>query len=121
MISTKIRSFSRQASSAVMGAVYQQIEQKLVREFSPVHLEILNESFMHNVPKGSETHFKLIIVSPKFESLNMLARHRAVQKLLAEEFSRGLHALSLNTFTPEQWEQQRPISPSPKCMGGSKL
>lgn len=30
----------------------------VLEELSPVHLEVVNESYMHNVPKGSETHFK---------------------------------------------------------------
>ena len=30
-------------------------------------MEVMNESYMHNVPKGSETHFKVVVVSPKFE------------------------------------------------------
>lgn len=34
---------------------------------APVHLEVVNESYMHNVPKGAETHFKVLVVSDKFE------------------------------------------------------
>lgn len=37
------------------------IEEKLSQELTPVHLEVINESFMHNVPKGSETHFKVCV------------------------------------------------------------
>ena len=31
--------------------------------FAPLHLEVTNESHMHSVPAGSETHFKVIVVS----------------------------------------------------------
>lgn len=48
------------------------IRDKLVRQFSPVHLDIINESYMHNVPKGSETHFKVVVVSDKFENTSLL-------------------------------------------------
>ena len=48
------------------------IRLKLMEHFQPNHLEILNESYMHNVPKGSETHFKVLVVSEKFESLPLI-------------------------------------------------
>ena len=48
------------------------IQEKLFREFAPEHLEILNESYMHNVPKGSETHFKVVVVSNKFENTTLV-------------------------------------------------
>ena len=31
--------------------------------------QVINESYMHNVPKGSETHFKVVVVSGKFEEV----------------------------------------------------
>ena len=48
------------------------IRRKLTDYFNPKHLEIVNESYMHNVPKGSETHFKVLVVSDKFENVSLL-------------------------------------------------
>lgn len=48
------------------------IREKLIQRFSPEHLDITNESYMHNVPKGSETHFKVVVVSEKFENTSLL-------------------------------------------------
>ena len=48
------------------------IRDKLTKQFAPSHLEILNESYMHNVPKGSETHFKVVVVSNNFENTSLL-------------------------------------------------
>lgn len=48
------------------------IRSKLQKAFEPVHMEVLNESYMHNVPKGSETHFKVVVVSDKFENLALI-------------------------------------------------
>lgn len=48
------------------------IKDKLTKQFSPEHLDIINESYMHNVPKGSETHFKVVVVSNKFENTSLL-------------------------------------------------
>jgi len=47
------------ATSAVAGKVEQLITTKLQSKFSPLHLEVVNESYKHSVPKGSETHFKV--------------------------------------------------------------
>ena len=40
--------------------------------FKPIHLEVECESQMHNVPKGVEIHFRVQIVSEKFENLTQL-------------------------------------------------
>ena len=73
----------------IEGPVSTTISEKLNRTFDPIHMDILNESYMHNVPKGSETHFKVIIVSEKFKEMkNLIQRHRAVNDTLAEELSR---------------------------------
>ena len=42
------------------GPITSSIETKLTEAFKPIHLDIINESYMHNVPKGSETHFKVL-------------------------------------------------------------
>ena len=42
------------------------IEDKLRNEFQPVHLDVQDESYRHNVPAGSESHFKVVIVTDRF-------------------------------------------------------
>ena len=97
------------------------IRQKIEAGLRPVHLEVDNESHMHSVPKGSETHFKVLVVSETFAGMGPVDRHRAVNALLAAEFASGLHALSLRTITPEQWSREGGTFESPKCLGGSKV
>ena len=113
------RSLSKMINSEG-GPISQSIETKLKTAFGPlVHLDIINESYMHNVPKGSETHFKVVLVTEKFKPMkNLIARHRAVNEVLAEELSGGVHALSIIAKTPEQWENSNQVEPSPKCRGG---
>ena len=100
--------------------IKQTLVNKLTTEFSPLHLEVINESDMHNVPKGSESHFKVVIVTEKFEGLRLVGRHRLVYGLLAEELTESVHALALHTYTPEQWESLNipQVPKSPNCMGG---
>ena len=54
-----------------MGPVESIVIQKLEKAFSPNHLEVINESASHNVPAGSESHFK-VIISADFFVINPL-------------------------------------------------
>ncbi|MGD8112324.1 transcriptional regulator BolA [Vibrio sp. TRT 21S02] len=97
------------------------IESKINTALKPSHLEVLNESYMHNVPSGSESHFKVIIVSDEFEEKRLIARHRMVNQILADELAHHIHALAIHTYTPDEWTKQHGFSPdSPMCLGGSK-
>lgn len=97
------------------------ITEKLEHRFNPVHLEVLNESHMHNVPPGSESHFKVTIVSDEFSGKPLVARHRAVNQTLAGELAGGVHALALHTLDPDQWfERAGRVPDSPPCHGGGK-
>jgi stress-induced morphogen len=100
---------------------HETIEHKLGEALRPVHLAVENESRMHNVPKGSETHFKVLVVSPAFEGLGSLERHRRIHGILAAELKGGVHALTLRALTPAQWAAEGGANfESPKCLGGSK-
>lgn len=57
---------------ASTGPIQSAIQETLTENLQPVHLEVINESYMHNVPKGSETHFKVLVVSEKFENLPLI-------------------------------------------------
>lgn len=99
----------------------QAIEQKLHDALSPQHLEVTNESHMHNVPEGSESHFKVVVVSDGFSGKNLLARHRQINRILAEELQGGVHALALHTMTTAEWFEKAGKAPdSPLCLGGGK-
>lgn len=95
------------------------IEKKLRDTFEPIHLEVENETHMHNVPPDSESHFKITLVSAAFDGLSLIKQHRAVNEALKEELQK-IHALALHTYTPEQWFERTAKAPeSPPCMGGS--
>jgi len=82
----------------------------------PDRLIINDESDGHNVPKGSESHFKVIAVSRQFINVSRIARHRLVNSCVSEEFKQGLHALSLHLYTPDEWTKQAlNVLPSPVC------
>ena len=97
------------------------IEQKLLAHFNPAHLEVVNESFMHNVPDGSETHFKVVLVTPEFNGERLINRHRAVNAVLKDELADQIHALALHTYTHDEWQNLYGDAPdSPACRGGMR-
>lgn len=102
-------------------SMHERIQTKLTDELHPAHLDVENESRMHNVPKGSETHFKVLVVSAEFEGKGLLDRHRRVNGILAAELREGLHALTIRALTPAQWAEQGGAGfASPPCLGGEK-
>ncbi|AMA64887.1 transcriptional regulator BolA [Candidatus Arsenophonus lipoptenae] len=98
-----------------MQTIYQKIEKKLKNHLLPTYLSISDESNKHN-SCNTESHFKIIIVTKKFFSQNMIVRHQIVYQLLANELYSKIHALMLNTYTPTEWKQRKKIVYfSPPC------
>ena len=96
------------------------IEQKLASEFDADYLQVENESHMHNVAPGSESHFKVTIVSNSFNDQMLIKRHRMVNSTLQQEIQQ-IHALALHTLTPREWQARAgSVADSPKCRGGGK-
>ncbi|TIP35892.1 MAG: BolA family transcriptional regulator [Mesorhizobium sp.] len=88
------------------------MENKLKAAFSPERLTVINESHLHaghhHVEHGheavfdgtGETHFRVRIVSQNFAGMNRIERHRAVNRLLADELKAGVHALAIDPAAP---------------------
>lgn len=104
------------ASEWIMSA-QQNITIKL-RDALPIqHLDVIDESAQHNVPRGTESHFKIVIVSPAFEGKTLLARHRLIHSILADVLATHIHALALHTLTNEEWCEADAAANSPRCRG----
>ncbi|MCP4324414.1 MAG: BolA/IbaG family iron-sulfur metabolism protein [Psychromonas sp.] len=102
-------------------SVQEIIEKKLAESIDCTFLQVENESFRHAVPENSETHFKVTLVSEQFSGKLLIARHRLVNSVLAEQLAGSVHALAIHTYTPEQWLQKGDVVPiSADCMGGGK-
>ena len=104
-----------------MKPIETQIRTKLANRFQPTYLDVINESHMHSVPPGSESHFKVILAASWFEGKRQVQRHQEVYAVLAEELASSVHALALHTYTPEEaLTKLELVPPSPECLGGSK-
>ena len=53
------------------------------------------------------THFQARIVSELFADKTMVQQHQMVYKTLGDKMGTDIHALSIQTFTPEEWEKQK--------------
>ncbi|WP_426416576.1 BolA family protein [Aestuariirhabdus sp. LZHN29] len=95
----------------------EQVRQQLHATFAPSYLEVLNESHMHRVEPGSQSHFKAVVVSDAFEGVRTLKRHQQIYAALAQEMPL-IHALALHTYTPGEWALREEAPKTPNCLGG---
>ncbi len=97
--------------------IHEKITIKLKAALQPIHLNVINESYRHNIPAGSESHFKIIIVSDHFITQPVLTRHRAIYGILALELAETIHALAIHAYTVKEWDElQHMTSASPPCV-----
>lgn len=95
-----------------------ELTNRLTTEFNPKFILVENESHKHRSERGTESHFKIVLVSDKFDNLNKVARHRQIYQLLAEDLQNGIHALALHLYSLEEWLALGEIFPkSPSCTG----
>lgn len=87
-----------------MTGMRERIGTKLESAFSPLALEVLDESHQHaghgGWREGGETHFRVKIVSEAFRGKSRLDRHRLVNAALAAELAERVHALAIVARAP---------------------
>ncbi|GAC1352266.1 MAG: BolA/IbaG family iron-sulfur metabolism protein [Polyangiales bacterium] len=86
----------------------QQIENTLKKSLSATMVEVIDESHLHRGHQGARaggSHFRVTVVSDAFVGVTLLARHRMVNALFAEELKGAIHALALQTLSPSEWKQ----------------
>ena len=72
--------------------------------FHPARLNVVDESHLHKGHAGhrpeGETHFRVTIAATAFDGKSRIEAHRMINAALADEFTRGLHALAIRVETP---------------------
>ncbi len=97
-----------------MGKIESTIKNLLIDKFNPSLLSITNESYMHNVPEGSESHFKIVLVSDSFKDMSKIKQHQKIYKVLGKLMN-SIHALSIYSFDEMEYENNPIIIDSPNC------
>ncbi len=75
----------------------------------PVDIQRLIEAGMPGAQVrvvGDGHHFEAVVVSPAFAGKSMVQQHQLVYRTLGDRMKAEIHALSMRTFTPEQWAQE---------------
>lgn len=87
-------------------ATARRIELLLQQRLEPTHLEVRDESAAHIGHAGAgKGHFRLKIVSTCFAGLKPLQRHRLVNEILSPLFATQMHALAMETLTPDEFSK----------------
>ncbi|HEC13069.1 MAG TPA: BolA family transcriptional regulator [Acidiferrobacteraceae bacterium] len=83
----------------------EKIEQKLVADFSPQSIEVIDQSHHHVGHAGAQSgggHFDVNIVAKSFKGRNQVARHRMIYAALSDMIPAEIHALSIKAHTPDE-------------------
>ncbi len=85
----------------------ERIESLLRDRLSARYVEVIDESHLHAGHAGASGgagHFRALVVSLVFQGKSLVERQRLVYDALAELMGPEIHALSMQTLTPEQWK-----------------
>lgn len=74
----------------------QQLEQYITQHLDCDYIKVLGDD---------GTHFEAVIVSEAFTGKNMVQQHQLVYTVLGDRMRTEIHALSMKTLTPAQWQK----------------
>jgi BolA family transcriptional regulator, general stress-responsive regulator len=81
------------------------IQQRINEALSPLQCAVEDESALHAGHPGAASgggHYRVRLVSSRFEGLGRLARHRLVYDCLADMMHKEIHALAIVAMTPAE-------------------
>lgn len=87
--------------------IEKEIKNRLLKKMDLVHFEIKDFTGRHLNHKLHEGgfHLEAIIVSEAFTEKNLIERHRMVYEAMGKLMKHEIHALSMKTLTPIEWEK----------------
>lgn len=97
----------------ITAEMQEEIKRRLRKAFNVTRLEIQDDSAQHaghttNPHAGG--HFTALVVSKNFEDLSLLERHRLVYDALGDLMGREIHAFSMKTVTPGEYDRLKESS-----------
>ena len=95
---------SRKQPEGISGSFESLLRDRLAR-LNPLRLELTDDSALHAGHAGARSgggHYRLLIVSAEFSGKSTLARHRLIYDALGELMRSKIHALSIQSMTPEE-------------------
>ena len=85
------------------------IRDRLQQALLPAQLEIRDDSYQHvgHAGHGGAGHFSVLVVSDRFRGRNLVQRHQLVYQAVADLMPQEIHALSINSHTPDELRSAR--------------
>ncbi|MBK8189512.1 MAG: BolA family transcriptional regulator [Vampirovibrionales bacterium] len=82
------------------------LQRKLIDALDASRVEIIDHTPEHagHPASAGRAHLGVTIVSSRFEGVGALDRHRLTHRALADEMAHAIHALSLTTYSPTEWD-----------------
>lgn len=93
-----------ESGASTIASTARRIEHLLTQRLEPAHLEVRDESAAHVGHAGhGKGHFRVKVVSTCFAGLKPLQRHRLVNEVLSSLLVNDVHALAMETLTPDEF------------------
>lgn len=87
-----------------LASTARRIEHLLQQRLEPTHLEVRDESAAHvGHASAGKGHFRVKVVSTCFAGMKPLQRHRLVNEVLSALLASDVHALAMETLTPDEF------------------
>jgi BolA protein len=83
----------------------ERIRERLIATFAPLECQLIDESHLHAGHAGAASgagHYRLQLVSERFEGLNRVTRHRLVYDCLGDLMHADIHALAIVALAPSE-------------------
>jgi BolA protein len=87
-----------------------EIQRLLSEAFDPETLGVEDESHLHEGHEGAKDgrgHFRVLIITSKFEEKSMLERHRMIYRALGDMMRIDIHALAIDAWSPDELDRKR--------------
>ncbi len=80
------------------------VEEALREALQPTDIEVHDDSHLHAGHAGARSgaHFRVRLTSVRFAGCGRVARHRLVYDALRELMPRGIHALAIEAYAPDE-------------------
>lgn len=86
----------------------ERIRNRLFDAFAPLDCDLIDESHLHAGHAGAASgagHYRVQLVSERFEGLNRVSRHRLVYDCLRDMMHTDIHALAIIALAPSEVEK----------------
>ena len=86
------------------------IDERLRQHLEAIHVEVIDDSVLHADHLGAQGgggHFRVLVVSPRFEGASRVAAQRMVYAALGDLLEHDIHAVQMQTLTPEAWQRRQ--------------